>query len=88
MYVTLHYHDKFSLGQRLGPAAYHWGLLIKDPASNSCNAYDVTDAIDLDPITGEDRNLERNWLFRVKDNVDLLQISRLVGMGDDWQGAE
>lgn len=83
MYVTLHYRDKFSLGehrQRLGFAAYHWGLLIKDPTGNSCNAYDATDAIDLDPVTGEDRNPERNWLFRVKDNVDMLQISRLLGM--------
>lgn len=83
MRVTSHYRDKFSLGehrQRLGPAAYHWGLLIKDPAGGSCYTYDATDAIDLDPITGEDRNPERNWFLRMKEIVDVFQISRLLGI--------
>ncbi|PGG95570.1 hypothetical protein GX51_08215 [Blastomyces parvus] len=42
-------------------------------------AYDVSDGVRLNGETGQDLNSERDWFFRVKNNVNPLDSGRLVG---------
>ncbi|PYH44236.1 uncharacterized protein BP01DRAFT_343035 [Aspergillus saccharolyticus JOP 1030-1] len=67
--------------QRLGYAAYHWGIFTspKTSAARSCYSYDVTDGAHPDPVTRVDHNPERNWFFRVRPNVDSMLTSHLLG---------
>lgn len=84
IFVTIHYRGQYSLRehrQRLGHAAYHWGILItpKQPTGKDCHLYDASDGIRADPITGEDHNPTREWYFRANTNLDLGTINRLLG---------
>jgi hypothetical protein len=85
VFITLHHRDEVSLGesrQRLGHAAYHWGVLISPKVSKGrdCHVYDITNAARPDPITRVDLNRDRNWLFRAIANIDPLSSDHLLGM--------
>lgn len=84
IFVTIHYRGQYSLRehrQRLGHAAYHWGILItpKTPTGKDCHLYDASDGMRPDPITGEDHNPTREWYFRANTNLDLDTVNRLLG---------
>ncbi|KAJ5550595.1 hypothetical protein N7535_001462 [Penicillium sp. DV-2018c] len=71
VFLSLHHRYALSIGenrQRLGHAAYHWGILIAPKRSKGpdCYAFDATDGIILD--SGRDLNPEGNWHFREKAN--------------------
>ncbi|KAK2751753.1 hypothetical protein FQN55_009194 [Onygenales sp. PD_40] len=61
--------------------AYHWGVLLAPKKSNGCDntAYDVSDGVRLDSETGQDLNPERDWFFRIKNDVNPLESGRLIG---------
>ncbi|RJE23507.1 hypothetical protein PHISCL_04176 [Aspergillus sclerotialis] len=82
--VAIYHRGALSLSDNrsiLGPAAFHWGFIItpKHPHNLDCQAYDVSDGVSLDPVSGEDLNPDRNWLFRSKSNVDIFHHDRLIG---------
>ena len=84
VFVTIHYRGQYSLRehrQRLGHAAYHWGILItpKTPTGKDCHLYDASDGMRPDPITGEDHNPMREWYFRANTNLDLPTVNWLLG---------
>ena len=84
VFITIHYRGQYSLRehrQRLGHAAYHWGILItpKTPTGKDCHLYDASDGMRPDPITGEDHNPMREWYFRANTNLDLDTVNRLLG---------
>ncbi|KLJ08567.1 hypothetical protein EMPG_15995 [Blastomyces silverae] len=60
--------------------AYHWGFLLSPKKSNGRDnmAFDVSDGVRLGE-TGHELNLERDWSFRVKNNVNPLESGRLIG---------
>ncbi|OJD21612.1 hypothetical protein ACJ73_07050 [Blastomyces percursus] len=68
-------------GTRKTYGAYHWELLLAPKKSNGRDnmAYDVSDGVRLDSETGQDLNLERDWFFRIKNNVNPLDSGRLIG---------
>lgn len=75
VFVTLHYRDELSLGehrQRLGLAAYHWGILISPKVSKGRDyfTYDISNGVRTDPNTRINLNPQRNWYFRPSSNVD------------------
>lgn len=85
VFVSLHHRDSPSLGgnrQRLGYAAYHWGILIspKNSKGLDCYAFDVSDGLILDPVNRLNCNEGYNWHFREKVNVDPTQGGHLIGM--------
>ncbi|EAS32276.1 uncharacterized protein CIMG_03300 [Coccidioides immitis RS] len=41
--------------------------------------YDISDSLQLDSKTGQDLNPERDWYFRLKNNVDPLGSGQLIG---------
>ncbi|KAM5349316.1 hypothetical protein ACJ41O_005823 [Fusarium nematophilum] len=82
--VTLHHRDEFSLGdhrQNLCYEAYHWGIMImpKTSKGSDCNAYDASDASDIDPETRQLRNTNLEWWFRAKRGVNPERSGRLLG---------
>lgn len=84
VFVTIQYRDELSLGenrQKLGYAAYNWGILIspKVSAGKDCYAFDVSDAARPDPETRVDCNPNRDWVFRSKPNVDPLFSGHVLG---------
>jgi len=68
--------------QRLGYAAYHWGIVIspKNTTGRDCYGYDVSDGAVPDPQTLTDRNPNRNWHFRTSVNVNPRLGSHLLAM--------
>lgn len=82
--ISIHHRDQFSLGEhrtRLGHAAYHWGILIqpKNPKGSDSDAYDVTDAAIVDPLTRQNLNPNHDWHFRPKVGVNPHNSGRLLG---------
>jgi hypothetical protein len=83
VFITIHHRNTLSLGpnrERLGYAAYHWGILIAPKGSTGpdCHAFDVTDGADPDPQARVDRNPDRNWFFRRK-HVNWKSSAHLLG---------
>ncbi|EDN06235.1 predicted protein [Histoplasma mississippiense (nom. inval.)] len=82
LFISIHHRDEMSLqeGIRKTYGAYHWGVLLAPKKSNSRDniAYDVSDSVQLDE-TRQDLNSERDWFFRIKNNVNPLDSGRLVG---------
>lgn len=81
----MHHRGALSLRenrQRLGHAAYHWGILIspKTSTGRDCHTYDVTNGIRMDPVTNLDLNPEYDWYFRAQDQLDPTLVSNLLGM--------
>lgn len=69
VFVLIHYCGALSFGEnreRLGYAAYHWGILISPKVyrENDCYTFDVSDAARPDPETRVDRNPNHEWVFR------------------------
>lgn len=62
-------------------AAYHWGLLIcpNNPKGSDCYAFDASDGILLDEISGVNLNPEGYWNFREKANINPQAINHLLG---------
>lgn len=82
VFVSLHHRDALSVGnnrQRLGHAAFHWGILICPKSSNraDCYAFDVSDGIVLDSVHRVNLNPEGNWLFREKQVDPKMSVRRL-----------
>ncbi|KFZ14652.1 hypothetical protein V502_05965 [Pseudogymnoascus sp. VKM F-4520 (FW-2644)] len=74
VFVSIHYRGGLSLGanrQRLGYAAYHWGILISPKVykESDCYAFDVSDAARPDPETRVDHNPNHEWGFRSNPTV-------------------
>ncbi|GAB0137871.1 hypothetical protein EsDP_00006124 [Epichloe bromicola] len=73
--IALYSRDHFSRGnarQIFGHEAYHWGIVIMPQRSQGrdCQAFEATDASDIDPVTFRMTNPTMDWWFRVKENVD------------------
>ncbi|KAF2789405.1 hypothetical protein K505DRAFT_253434 [Melanomma pulvis-pyrius CBS 109.77] len=84
VYVSIHHRDELSLGEnrvRLGYEAFHWGILITPKSSRGPDslAFDIFDVAVLDPISRQDTNPNRNWIFRPKTRVDSMRSGRLLG---------
>lgn len=82
--ISLYHRGHLSLGDnrtRLGYSAYHWGLVVMSKLpSVECDTYDAADIPMLDPTTGEDRNPNRDWIFRrPQHDIDPAANGRLIG---------
>ena len=73
MYIVLLHRGALSLGgnrTRLGPSAFHCGILVGPSSLQgtekniSCDYFDVTNGIHLDPVTHQDLNPDEDWRFR------------------------
>lgn len=66
--LGLYHRGKLSLPPRrdeLGLASFHWALLISPKNEGRLtHVIDVTDAMQIDPVTGVDTNPDRNWILR------------------------
>lgn len=92
VFVSIHYRGALSLGenrQRLGYAAYHWGILIlpKVYEERDCYSFDVSDAARPDPETRIDYNPNHDWIFRSNPTVSgnllgLIMIGKLPNETD------
>lgn len=74
VFVSIHHRGALSLEenrQRLGYAAYHWGILISPKVyqEQSCYTFDVSDAARPDPETRVDHNPNHEWIFRSNPTV-------------------
>ena len=85
-YIVLLHRGALSLGDnrtRLGPSAFHWGILMAPLSlqgtekSISCDCFDVTNGINLDPVTHRDLNPDEDWRFR-RQIMRPNQESRLI----------
>ncbi|OJD10261.1 hypothetical protein ACJ73_09863, partial [Blastomyces percursus] len=83
LFISIHHRDEMSLqeGIRKTYGAYHWGVLLAPKKSNGRGnmTYYVSDGVRLNGETGQDLNSERDWFFRVNNNVNPLDSGRLVG---------
>ena len=84
--VAVFHRDKLSLGEenhkRLGLAIFHWAILIRPKQFSkidTCTIFDTTDSAIIDEVTGQNRNPEHNWRFRVRSNMNPLSDIRFVG---------
>lgn len=60
--------------------AYHWEVLLAFKKFNSRDnmAYNVSDSVQLNGETEQDLNSERDWFFRIKNNMNLLNNKQLI----------
>ncbi|RSM18746.1 hypothetical protein CDV31_002466 [Fusarium ambrosium] len=82
--LALHHRDNFSRGRSrkiFGYEAYHWGIIVMPEPSQGrdCDAYDATDASEIDPVTFRMNNPTMDWWFRVKENIDPTLSTKLIG---------
>ena len=73
IYIALLHRGALSLGEqrvRLGPSAFHWGILVAPSYLQGTERdiksdyLDVTNGINLDPVTHQDLNPDEDWRFR------------------------
>ncbi|CAG8151161.1 unnamed protein product [Penicillium salamii] len=84
VFLALHHRGNLSIGenrQRLGHAAYHWGILVSPKISKGpdCYVFDVSDGPLLDSVNRVNRNPEGNWRFRGNANIDPKEYGNLLG---------
>ncbi|CAG8921750.1 unnamed protein product [Penicillium salamii] len=84
VFLALHHRASLSIGenrQRLGYAAYHWGILVSPKISKGPDYYvfDVSDGILLDPVNRVNLNPNGDWHFREKANMDPEENGNLLG---------
>ncbi|PNY27572.1 Uncharacterized protein TCAP_02502 [Tolypocladium capitatum] len=82
--VALYSRDHFSRGNArriFGYEAYHWGILIMPQKSQGrdCQAFEATDASNIDPVTFRMTNPTMDWRFRATENVDPTLSAKLLG---------
>ena len=86
VYIVLLHRGALSLGDhraRLGPSAFHWGILvvtmglIGTEKGTRGDYFDVTNGIHLDPVTHQDLNPDEDWRFR-RQFMRPNQESRLI----------
>ena len=86
IYIVLLHRGALSLGEhraRLGPSAFHWGILVAPLSLQGtkktvdCDYFDVTNGINLDPVTHQDLNPDEDWRFRRQIMIPN-QESRLI----------
>ncbi|KAK9434690.1 hypothetical protein VB005_09472 [Metarhizium brunneum] len=82
--VALYHRDTLSKGHSrrvFGYDAFHWGMMVMPENSHGrdCNAYEATDASEIDPVTFRMNNPHMNWWFRPKENIDPELSSKLIG---------
>lgn len=81
VFLALYHRDKLSLPphrDELGLTSFHWAILITPKnAVEHTHILDVTDAMQIDPVTHTDTNPDRNWIFRDKMENPLVNL-RLV----------
>jgi hypothetical protein len=92
VFVSIHYRGALSPGenrQRLGYAAYHWGILISPKVykERDCYTFDVSDAARPDPETRVDLNPNHEWIFRSNPTVSGSLLG-LVMIGKIANGVE
>ncbi|KAJ5138859.1 uncharacterized protein N7515_003707 [Penicillium bovifimosum] len=86
VFLSIQHRNSLSVGenrQRLGYAAYHWGILIcpKRSKASSCYFFDVSDGVLLEDSPNRvNLNPEFNWLFREKQISVPTTSARLLGM--------
>lgn len=84
VFLSLQHRSALSIRenrQRLGHAAFHWGILIcsKNPTESNCCVFDASDGILLDETTGINLNPDGNWNFREKTYTDPQAIAHFLG---------
>jgi hypothetical protein len=81
IFLAFYHRDKLSLPphqDKMGLASFHWALLIAPKnAAERTHMLDVTDAMQIDPVTHIDTNPDAKWIFRDKVENPLSNI-RLV----------
>ena len=81
IFLALYHRGKLSLPphrDELGLASFHWALLIsRKNGAQLAHVIDVTDAMQIDPLTGVDSNPDQNWILRDKVDNPLSDV-RLV----------
>ncbi|KAJ5706321.1 hypothetical protein N7536_002010 [Penicillium majusculum] len=86
VFLSIQHRNSLSVGenrQRLGYAAYHWGILIcsKKSKASSCYFFDMSDGVLLEDSPNRvNLNPEFNWLFREKQISVPTTSARLLGM--------
>lgn len=82
--ISLFHRDHLSHGknrQVLGFEAYHWGIIVV-PGSNespNCEAYDATDASEIDPVTWRMSNPTMDWWLRIRPAFSLDAEEKFLG---------
>ncbi|KAG8411440.1 hypothetical protein J3458_015499 [Metarhizium acridum] len=82
--VALYHRDHLSKGhfrRVFGYEAYHWGIIVMPETSQGrdCNAYEATDASEINPITFRMNNPHMDWWFCEKEHIDPELSSKLIG---------
>ncbi|KAJ5473493.1 hypothetical protein N7475_003059 [Penicillium sp. IBT 31633x] len=85
VFLSLYHRDSLSLSnnrQRLGYAAYHWGIIVapKNSKGSNCYVFDVSDGIILDSVNRVNLNPDGDWHFRERANVHPERSGHLLGM--------
>lgn len=78
--LGIQYRDKLSVGPnrvRLGQRAFHWSIIVV--VDSQYHRFDVTDGVIIDPVTLQDINPDRLWVYRHNVSDSLLAIPRYLG---------
>ncbi|OAA51778.1 hypothetical protein NOR_00371 [Metarhizium rileyi] len=82
--VALSHRDNLSQGHSrrvFGCDAFHWGIVVMPENSHGrdCNAYEATDASEIDPVTFRMNNPHMDWWLRTREQIDPEVSSKLIG---------
>lgn len=68
VFLALFHRNKHSLPKPLGQRSFHWAIVIapKDDVDRS-QTIDVTNAMQIDPVSHVNLNPDGEWLFRCRD---------------------
>lgn len=82
--VALFVREPYSYGrhrQIFGYEAYHWAIMVvyNQGSKKLCDAYEATDASEIDPVTWRMNNPDMDWWIRTRTESKLLLSSKLLG---------
>ena len=82
--VALFVREPYSYGrhrQIFGYEAYHWAIMVvySQGTTEFCDAYEATDASEIDPVTWRMNNPDMDWWIRTRTESKLLLSSKLLG---------
>lgn len=84
--LALFHRDHLSRGknrQMLGYEALHWGIFVipvnDEISPQACEAFDATDAAEIDPATWRMSNPTMDWWLRIRPVEDIELYDKLLG---------